>query len=139
MCYHCKGQFHLLAKEPGNAHECYSLAVECTHSVYGGKHVQVAVMMNDKAAALDAMGEFEKAEEAVCEAVDIIEGSDEERDENYDENMAVFLMNLAAIQCNQGQPDRALETYRSSYKYALKLSNRTLSKDINKKINSLQK
>ena len=104
MCYHCKGQFHLLAKEPGNAHECYSLAVECAHDVYGGKRVQVAVIMNDKAAALDAMGEFNRAEEAVREAVDIIEGSEEERDETYLENMTVFLMNLAVIQCNRGQP-----------------------------------
>ena len=135
MCLQSKGQFHLMVKEPAMAYKSYLLAIECATKVYGDHHSQLAVVMNDSASALDAMGQFEKAEEVIRDAIAIVEKC---KDDNYHENMTVFLMNLAAAQRNQGHTLEAMETYRLNLQHAYKIRHKTLLTEIKQLINSLK-
>lgn len=133
-----------MAKELKAAYESYLSAIECAKKVFVSDQYQskqqLAVVMNDCATVLVDMGELEKAEKVIHEALEIMQEDAEEKDASgYHENMAVFLMNLAAVQERQGDTLNAIKTYTSSFQHAVKISNKFLLTNINKSINSLKK
>ena len=137
MCHHAQGQYYLMVARPERAYKSYTQAVECARAVYGTQDTQVAVIMNDCASALDGMGDFKQAVELINGALEIIEQARESGD--YNENMAVFLMNLAAVQNNQGLTEKAAETYASSFQFASKTQNKRLMEEIKYRIKILRK
>lgn len=96
MCYHVKGQFHLMCKDYKTALECFLQGLELAKEVYGPNDIQVTVLMNDCCTSLESLGHYDEAEKLLEQAIELSTDSI-----NY-EHMATLFMNLGAIKNNQG-------------------------------------
>ena len=149
MCQHIKGQYHLMAGQYSIAFHYFSLALETAKKVYGKKDIQVAVLTSDCATALESMGDYKRAEKLLEEAINLslsLPGSPDH------EHMATLIMNLAAVINNQGsviitvhynipnvigRTSDAIDTYNRALAHAVKLSDKTISKEIKRRLQTL--
>lgn len=122
-----KGQFCLLIGEAENAYKSFLLVTECAKAVFGERHYQVAVSMSDEATALSALGKFQEASYVLTVAIEILEAEQQSvTSDEYNESMAILLLNLAEIQKSQGKYLDSIELNKRSNQHALKLDNQLL-------------
>lgn len=121
-----EGQFHLLVSEAQTAYNSFAVVTTCAKTVFGQHHYQVAVSMNDEATALLALGKFQEAKEVLTDAIEILEAAAAVTSDDYNENMAIMLLNLAEVQKSQGKYVESSESCERSNHHALKTSNKVL-------------